>query len=86
MGEHIHRALVDGRFQTYVWWYIRRSYGPMREDGQISKRGAMMAHFSRFVRPGYVRIDATATPATNVYVSEYRNGNTVVIVAFNKNT
>ena len=86
VGEHIHRAMVDAEFQAYVWWYIRRSYGPMREDGQISKRGAMMAHFARFVRPGYVRIDATANPASNVYVSAYRGGDTVVIVAVNKNT
>ncbi|MFG1653325.1 RICIN domain-containing protein [Micromonospora sp. NPDC049275] len=86
VGEHIHHAMVDAEFQAYVWWYLRRSYGPMREDGQISKRGAMMAHFSRFVRPGYVRIDATANPASNVYVSAYRGGDTVVIVAVNKNT
>lgn len=31
----------------------------MKEDGTISKRGYNMAHFSKFVRPGYVRIDAT---------------------------
>ncbi|MFC8845702.1 MULTISPECIES: cellulose binding domain-containing protein [unclassified Micromonospora] len=86
VGEHIHRAMVDAEFQAYVWWYLRRSYGPMREDGQISKRGAMMTHFARFVRPGYVRIDATANPASNVYVSAYRGGDTVVIVAVNKNT
>jgi glucuronoarabinoxylan endo-1,4-beta-xylanase len=86
VGEHIHHAMVDAEFQAYVWWYLRRSYGPMREDGQISKRGAMMAHFARFVRPGYVRIDATANPATNVYVSAYRGGDTVVIVAVNKNS
>jgi glucuronoarabinoxylan endo-1,4-beta-xylanase len=85
VGEHIHHAMVDAEFQAYVWWYLRRSYGPMREDGQISKRGAMMAHFARFARPGYVRIDATANPATNVYVSAYKNGDTVVIVAVNKN-
>ncbi|WP_169985093.1 cellulose binding domain-containing protein [Microbispora sp. H10836] len=86
VGEHMHRAMVEAEFQAYVWWYIRRSYGPMREDGQLSKRGAIMAQFARFVRPGYVRIDATANPATNVYVSAYRNGDTVVIVAINKNT
>jgi glucuronoarabinoxylan endo-1,4-beta-xylanase len=86
VGEHIHHAMVDAEFQAYVWWYLRRSYGPMREDGQVSKRGAMMAHFARFVRPGSVRIDATANPASNVYVSAYRNGDTVVIVAVNKNT
>lgn len=86
VGEHIHHAMVDAEFQAYIWWTIRRSYGPMREDGQISKRGAMMAQFARFVRPGYVRVDATANPATNVYVSAYRGGDTVVIVAVNKNT
>jgi glucuronoarabinoxylan endo-1,4-beta-xylanase len=86
VGEHIHHAMVDAEFQAYVWWYLRRSYGPMREDGQVSKRGAMMAHFARFVRPGSVRIDATANPASNVYVSAYRNGDNLVIVAVNKNT
>ncbi|MEU7916853.1 cellulose binding domain-containing protein [Microbispora bryophytorum] len=86
VGEHMHRAMVDAEFQAYVWWYIRRSYGPMREDGQLSKRGAIMAQFARFVRPGYVRIDATANPASNVYVSAYRSGDTVVIVAINKGT
>ncbi|MEU0534026.1 glycoside hydrolase family 30 beta sandwich domain-containing protein [Amycolatopsis tolypomycina] len=86
VGEHVHRALVDGRFQTYVWWYIRRSYGPMREDGQISKRGACMAHFAKWVRPGYQRITATANPQSNVYVSAFKSGARVVIVAINKNT
>ncbi|GIH53078.1 glucuronoarabinoxylan endo-1,4-beta-xylanase [Microbispora rosea] len=86
VGEHMHRAMVEAEFQAYVWWYIRRSYGPMREDGQLSKRGAIMAQFARFVRPGYVRIDATANPASNVYVSAYRNGDSVVIVAINKGT
>ncbi len=86
VGEHIHRALVYGRFQTYVWWYIRRSYGPMREDGQISKRGATMAHFSKWVRPGYSRITATANPQSNVYITAFKSGSKIVIVAINKNS
>ncbi|MET8944713.1 glycoside hydrolase family 30 beta sandwich domain-containing protein [Streptomyces sp. NPDC004542] len=84
VGEHLHRAMVDAEFQAYIWWYIRRSYGPMREDGQISKRGAIMAHFARFVRPGYVRVEATAQPASNVYVSAYQGGGSTVVVAVNK--
>jgi glucuronoarabinoxylan endo-1,4-beta-xylanase len=86
VGEHLHRALVYGRFQTYVWWYIRRSYGPMREDGQISKRGATMAHFSKWVRPGYSRITATANPQSNVYITAFKSGSRIVIVAINKNS
>jgi glucuronoarabinoxylan endo-1,4-beta-xylanase len=85
VGEHVHRALVYGRFQTYVWWYIRRSYGPMREDGQISKRGANIAHFSKWVRPGYQRITATANPQANVFITAFKSGSRLVIVAVNKN-
>jgi glucuronoarabinoxylan endo-1,4-beta-xylanase len=84
VGEHLHRALVYGRFQAYVWWYIRRSYGPMREDGRISKRGANMAHFSKFVRPGHQRITATANPQSNLYITAFKSGSEIVIVAVNK--
>lgn len=84
VSYHMHNAMVEGDFQAYVWWYIRRQYGPMKEDGTISKRGYNMAHFSKFVRPGYVRVDATKNPDTNVYVSAYKGNNKVVIVAINR--
>jgi glucuronoarabinoxylan endo-1,4-beta-xylanase len=86
VSYHINNAMVDGEFQAYVWWYIRRQYGPMKEDGTISKRGYNMAHFSKFVRPGYVRVDATKNPNTNIYVSAYKGNNKVVIVAINRGT
>ena len=86
VSYHIHNAMVEGDFQAYVWWYIRRQYGPMKEDGTISKRGYNMAHFSKFVRPGYVRVDATKNPDTNVFVSAYKGDNKAVIVAINKST
>lgn len=86
VAYHVHNAMVEGDFQSYTWWYIRRQYGPMKEDGNISKRGYMMSQFSKFVRPGYVRIDATKNPASNVYVSAYKGNKKVVIVAINKGT
>ncbi|PPQ49262.1 glycosyl hydrolase [Paenibacillus peoriae] len=86
VSYHMHNAMVEGDFQTYVWWYIRRQYGPMNEDGTISKRGYNMAHFSKFVRPGYVRVDATKNPNTNIYTSAYKGDNKVVIVAINRGT
>ncbi|MEU5871092.1 glucuronoxylanase [Glycomyces sp. NPDC047369] len=85
VGEHVHRALVNGRFQAYIWWYIRRGYGPMREDGQISKRGANLAHYAKWVRPGFQRITATANPQSGVYISAFKSGSRIVIVAVNKN-
>lgn len=86
VAYHIHHSMVDAEFQAYLWWYIRRQYGPMKEDGTISKRGYSMAHFSKFVRPGYVRVDATKNPDTNVFTSAYKGDNKVVIVAVNRGT
>lgn len=86
VSYNMHNAMVEGNFQAYVWWYIRRQYGPMKEDGAISKRGACMAQYSKFVRPGYVRIDATKNPNTNIYISAFKGDNKVVIVAINRGT
>lgn len=86
VANHINNCMVDGNFQAYTWWYIRRQYGPMKENGQISKRGYMMAHFSKFVRPGYVRVDVPKSPANNVFVSAYTGNKKAVIIAINKGT
>lgn len=84
VAVNMHDGLVTGNMQAYVWWYIRRFYGPMKEDGTISKRGYMMAHYSKFVRPGYVRIGADENPAPNVSVSAYKGDDgKIVIVAIN---
>ena len=81
--EHIHNAMINN-MQTYVWWYIRRSYSPMKEDGTISKRGYCMAQYSKFIRRGYRRVAATANPNNGVYVSAYTGDGKAVIVAINK--
>ncbi|MBD7912276.1 glucuronoxylanase [Clostridium cibarium] len=86
VANHINDCMVEGEFQAYTWWYIRRQYGPMKENGQISKRGYMMAHFSKFVRPGYVRVDVPKSPANNVFVSAYTGNKKAVIIAINKGT
>ena len=87
VAENIHNGMTVGNMSAYVWWYIRRSYGPMKENGNISKRGYMMAQYSKFVRPGDVRIDATEQPTQNVFVSAYKNdADQVTIVAVNKTT
>ena len=83
VSEHIHNAMINN-MQTYVWWYIRRSYSPMKEDGTISKRGYCMAQYSKFIRRGYRRVAATANPKNGVYVSAYTGDGKAVIVAINK--
>lgn len=87
VSENIHNALVIGNMSVYTWWYIRRSYGLMDENGVITKRGYNMAQYSKFVRPGDIRIEATEQPAKDVFVSAYKNDdNQVTIVAVNKST
>ncbi len=83
-GKEIHDCMMAA-MSAYVWWYTRRSYGPLDENGNITKRGYVMSHFAKFVRPGFHRIDATSNPASGVYVSAYKDGNTVVVVAINQN-
>ncbi|MBC7391604.1 MAG: T9SS type A sorting domain-containing protein [Opitutaceae bacterium] len=98
VAEHIHYAMTDGNFQAYVFWPLRRLYALIHDgnsDGQgntpaaagtATKRGYCMAQFSKWVRPGFIRVDATKQPVTNVFVSAYKKGNDVVIVAVNKTT
>ena len=85
VSENIHNALVVGNMNAYVWWYIRRQYSPIWDSGKVSKRGYAMAQFSKYVRPGDVRIDATEQPNSNILVSAYKHSDTQVeIVAINK--
>ncbi|SET19730.1 RICIN domain-containing protein [[Clostridium] polysaccharolyticum] len=83
VAVNMNDAFARGDMQAYVWWYIRRSYGPMLEDGSISKRGYCMAQYSKFIRRGYKRVDATLNPESNVYVSAYKGDGKAVIVATN---
>ena len=83
-AREIHDCLATANFNAYFWWYLRRYYGPLGEDGVVTKRGWVMAQFAKFVRPGFVRIDATGNPTSGVYVSAYR-GDKLVVVAINQN-
>lgn len=81
-GKQINDCMNEG-MNAYVWWYIVRFYGPILEDGSVSKRGYVMSHYARFVRPGYTRVEATTNPRAGVYVTAYTNGTNVVLVVVN---
>jgi glucuronoarabinoxylan endo-1,4-beta-xylanase len=81
-AKEIHDCMNAG-MSAYIWWYIVRFYGPILEDGNISKRGYVLSQYARFVRPGYVRVDATDNPQPDVYVTAYKNGSKLAIVAIN---
>jgi len=84
-AKEIHDCMNSG-WAAYVWWYIRRSYGPIDESGNITKLGYVMAQFAKFVRPGSSKISCSSNPTPGVYVTAYKNGSKITIVIVNQNT
>jgi glucuronoarabinoxylan endo-1,4-beta-xylanase len=81
-GTQIQNCMNVG-MNAYIWWYIVRFYGPIHENGYITKRGYVMSQFARFIRPGYYKIKSTP-PQRNTNVTAYKGeGSKVVIVASN---
>jgi O-glycosyl hydrolase len=86
VAREIHDCM-SASFSAYIWWYIRRSYGPLTENGLVSKRGQLLAQYSKFIRPGDVRVEATAPSNPDVLVTAYaRRSGGVVLVAVNLST
>jgi glucuronoarabinoxylan endo-1,4-beta-xylanase len=71
---------------AYIWWYIRRFYGPIDDNSVVTKRGYVISQYARFVRPGYHRIGATPLSQMYVDITAFRNDSTIVIVAVNRAT
>ena len=85
---NIHDALVVGGMQAYVVWPLRRNYSIIYESTHsISKRGYIFGQFSKYIRPGDYRIDATESPSSNILISAYKHSDTQIeIVAINNST
>ena len=81
-GQEIH-ACMNAGMNAYVWWYIRRYYGPIDENSNVTKRGYVMSQYARFVRPGYSRVVATPGPQSSLQVTAYSNGSKLVLVVLN---
>jgi len=76
---------------AWHYWWLLDSGGDnqalLGTSGQTTKRLYVMGNFSKFVRPGYVRIGATASPVSGVSISAYKNPSSgqFAIVAINHN-
>jgi glucuronoarabinoxylan endo-1,4-beta-xylanase len=87
----IHSALVTGEVSAWVWWWYQAqgtndNEGLLLQDGTDTKRHYVLGNFSKFIRPGYVRVAVSGTPPSNVLLSAYSGSNTVVVVAINSGT
>jgi hypothetical protein len=90
-AEEIHTSLTVGQYNAYVYWWLVNSAGSSYYSGLLDTNGKAtffgdaLAQYSLFVRPGYVRTSATASPLTGVFVSAYSGNGHQVIVAINSN-
>ncbi|MFA6835302.1 MAG: carbohydrate-binding protein [Fibrobacteraceae bacterium] len=87
----MHEALVTAGVNAWHYWWIHGPTGTSLFPNNVStpaKRLWAMGNYSRFVRPGFSRIEATATPATGVRLSAYKDSlNTkAVVVIINSNS
>ena len=87
----VHEALTNN-WNAYIWWYLQRYYsfiGDGQEgttNGEILKRGYAFSHFSKYVRPGYVRVGVSSTRATSLDITAFEGDNKIVVVILNQNS
>ncbi len=94
-AKNVHTNLVNGVTAWHYFWYVDPT-GSNENSGlinpamptPISIRTYAIAQWAKFVRPGWVRVDATANPASGVDVTAFKNSSTgaFAIVAVNENT
>lgn len=93
VAYEIHRAMALSNMSAYNWWYLKRSYGPLyittnsqggSLTGTVSKVGGIMGQYSKYVRPGAVRVGATRVVQTDVYTSAFKKKDSVVVVVVNR--
>ena len=95
VAKMIHDHLVIAEVNAWHYWWLKPRADTAPDngalttiDGQITRRAYVLGNWSRFVRPGFVRVDATASPQYYVYVTAFADpaSGRVVIVAINLNS
>jgi glucuronoarabinoxylan endo-1,4-beta-xylanase len=89
IASNMHEDLVYGNVSAWHHWQFIGAdpypYSGLMENNKFTRRGCVMGNWSRFVRPGFVRVEATPSPRTNILVSAFCNQATgrLVIVLVN---
>lgn len=95
VASMMHAALVNANVNAWHYWWINSAdnqgllipQGP-GASGTPVKRLYAMGNFSRFARPGFYRVNATANPSAQVSLSAYYDdpSKQLVVVAINQST
>jgi len=82
-AKEIHECFTKANFNAYFWWYGKRFYGMIGQDGVVTKRGYIVSQFSRFINEGAKRIGTSTNSRSEVLISAYLQACKKVIVAIN---
>ena len=93
MATTMHNDLTKANLNAWLLWWLYEggnSGGCLYDTGSKvwTKRLWVMGNFSRFVRPGYMRVSTSGTVPSGVLLTAYLNpaDGTVAVVAINNNT
>lgn len=90
----VHNNMVGDVSAFHYFWYVDPTGGDTNsglinpsQPTPVSLRTYAIAQWAKFVRPGWVRVDATANPTSGVDVTAFKNPSTgdFAIVAVNEN-
>jgi len=88
MLSTMHDAMTFN-WNAYIWWYIQRYYSFIGDgdqgttEGTVLKRGIAYSHFSKYVRPGFVRIGTETSEASDLQITAYESDEQIVVVVVN---
>ena len=83
----IQSSLVDSNMNAFHYWWLT----DLISGSNLTIKAFVLGNYSKFIRPGYYRMGATASPTSGVNVSAFKNTNTsspqtIVFVAINNNS
>lgn len=91
MLHTIHEAM-NYNWNAYIWWYLQRYYSFIGDgeqgtiNGEILKRGYAFSHFSKYIKPGFVRVKAIPAKSIGLEITAYKGNNQIVVVILNQYT
>jgi glucuronoarabinoxylan endo-1,4-beta-xylanase len=89
-AQMIHDNLVEGQVNAWHYWWLMPGTGggngALTQSMQLLPRAYAMGNWSRFVRPGFVRVAATPLAQSYLHVSAFHDpaGGRFVLVVINE--
>ncbi|HRS75408.1 MAG TPA: glycoside hydrolase, partial [Anaerolineaceae bacterium] len=83
----VQTCLVNASMNAFHYWWIQ----DLATNGVMNIKAYALGSYSKFIRPGYYRMGATASPTSGVQVSAFKNTNNsnpskIVFIAINNNS